>query len=319
MLATKDELPAASLNEKSSKGFALSDQRIRIIGVPMDLGQSRRGVDMGPSAVRYAGLQARLERLTHSVFDEGNIPVPNPEEQVVEGWNKRLEAVTAVCQSVYEIACKCIGKGDFAIYLGGDHSISIGSLSAAAREERIGVIWVDAHADYNTPETSPSGNIHGMPVSVLVGDGPQSLVNLGTSGPKLQPAQIVQIGIRDLDTEERTRLAGSGITAFTMRHVDEVGIASVARQALDRLSHFSYIHISLDMDCLDPDEAPGVGTPVPGGLSYREAHLLMEILGDSGRVHSLDIVEINPILDERNKTAELAVGLAASLLGQRIL
>ncbi|MCA9959998.1 MAG: arginase [Ardenticatenaceae bacterium] len=285
----------------------------------MDLGQNRRGVDMGPSAARYAGLQARLERLGHTVFDEGNVRVPNPEEEEAEGKTRRLKAVTAVCQSVYEIGTSCVAQGDFAIYLGGDHSISMGSIAAATQKEPIGIIWIDAHGDFNTPESSPSGNIHGMPVAALIGEGAEQLVNIGYPGPKLKPSQIVQIGIRDLDAEERARLGQSGISVFTMRHVDEQGIATVARQALDRLRHLRHLHISLDMDSLDPDEAPGVGTAVPGGLTYREAHLLMEIFGDSGRVQSLDIVEINPILDDRNKTAELAVELAASLLGQRIL
>jgi arginase len=285
----------------------------------MDLGQSRRGVDMGPSAARYAGLQARLERLGHTVRDEGNLLIPNPEEAVVEGQGRRLKAVTAVCQTIYELGRKSVEAGDFAIFLGGDHSISIGSISAAAQAERVGIIWVDAHGDYNTPETSPTGNIHGMPLAALVGDGPEPLVNVGFPGAKLQPTQIVQVGIRDLDAGEKSRLTHSGVHVFTMRHVDEMGMAAVARQALDRLRHLPRIHVSLDMDSLDPDEAPGVGTPVPGGLTYREAHLLMEILGDSGRVHSMDIVEINPILDDMNRTAELAVGLAASLLGQRIL
>jgi len=297
----------------------LQKRNVRIIGVPMDLGQNRRGVDMGPSAARYAGLQGRLERLGHTVFDEGNVTVPNPEEDVAQTGARRLKAVTAVCQNIYDIARKCVMAEEFAIFLGGDHSISIGSIAAASQDEPLGVIWIDAHADFNTPETSPSGNIHGMPVATLVGDGAGSLVNVGTPGAKLKPRQIVQIGIRDLDTKERARLAGSGISVFTMRHVDEMGMASVARQAIDRLRHFPRIHVSLDMDSLDPDEAPGVGTAVPGGLSYREAHLLMEILGDSGLVQSMDIVEINPILDVMNKTAELAVELAASLLGQRIL
>ena len=285
----------------------------------MDLGQSRRGVDMGPSAARYAGLQARLERLGHTVFDEGNVPVPNPEEDVAQSGARRLKTVTAVCQNIYDIARKCVTEEEFAIFLGGDHSISIGSIAAASQDEPVGVIWVDAHGDFNTPQSSPSGNIHGMPVAALIGEGPESLVNVGTPGAKLKPRQIVQIGIRDLDDPERERLARSGISVFTMRHVDEMGMASVARQAIDRLRHYSRIHVSLDMDSLDPDEAPGVGTAVPGGLSYREAHLLMEILGDSGRVQSMDIVEINPILDTMNRTAELAVELAASLLGQRIL
>ena len=297
----------------------MNKRTIRIIGVPMDLGQNRRGVDMGPSAARYAGLQARLERLGHVVYDEGNVLVPNPEEEVAEGGERRLKAVTAVCQNIYQIATECVNKGDFTLFLGGDHSISMGSIAASAQQEPVGVIWIDAHADFNTFETSPSGNIHGMPVAALVGDGEEALVNIGYPGAKLKPSHIVQIGIRDLDDAERQRLLPSGINVFTMRHVDEMGMASVARQALDRLRHLQRIHVSLDMDSLDPDDAAGVGTPVPGGLSYREAHLLMEILGDNGRVHSLDIVEINPILDDRNKTAELAVELAASLLGQRIL
>ena len=298
----------------------MDPQTIRIIGVPMDLGQNRRGVDMGPSAARYAGLQAQLEQLGHTVCDEGNIQVPNPEEDAAEGTSKRLTAVATACQTIYQMGTKCVNQGDFAIYLGGDHSISIGSIAAAAQyDEDVGVIWIDAHADFNTPQSSPSGNIHGMPVAALIGEGAEQLVNVGYPGPKLQAAHIVQIGIRDLDAAERQRLAQSGISVFTMRNLDELGMAAIARQALNRLRHLKRIHISLDMDSLDPDEAPGVGTPVPGGLSYREAHLLMEILGDNGRVQSLDIVEINPILDDRNKTAELAVQLAASLLGQRIL
>jgi arginase len=285
----------------------------------MDLGQSRRGVDMGPSAVRYAGLKARLERLGHHVHDQGNVHVPNPEEEVAEGNTKRLKAVTAACQNIFDTGCQCMSAGDFAIFLGGDHSLSIGSVAAAAQDGPIGLLWIDAHGDYNTPETSPSGNIHGMPVAVIAGHGPEPLVNLGFPGVKVPPAQIVQIGIRNLDPAERDRLNGSGINVFTMRHVDELGMAAVVRQALDRLRHVKRIHLSFDMDSLDPDEAPGVGTPIPGGLTYREAHLLMEILGDSGRVTSLDVVEINPILDHGNRTAELAVELVASLLGQRIL
>lgn len=292
---------------------------VRIIGAPMDLGQSRRGVDMGPSAVRYAGLQARLERLGYRVLDQGNVPVPNPEEKGAEEGAQRLEAVAAVCQSIYEMAQACVAEDDFGIYLGGDHSISIGTVAAAATREPVGVIWVDAHGDFNIPATSPTGNIHGMPVAALVGDGAPELVQVGFAGPKISPTQIVQIGIRDLDDPERQRLVKSGISVYTMRHLDEMGMAAVARRTLEKLRHVRRLHVSLDMDSLDPDEAPGVGTPVPGGLTYREAHLLMEILGDSGRVHSVDVVEINPILDNRNRTAELAVELVASLLGQRIL
>ncbi|MEZ4519610.1 MAG: arginase [Chloroflexota bacterium] len=297
----------------------MTKQTIRIVGVPMDLGQNRRGVDMGPSAVRYANVKSRLERLGHTVYDEGNVPVPNPEEHVAEGTGRRQRAVTTVCQTLYEITSPWIIDREFALILGGDHSISIGSVAAAARPEPIGLIWIDAHSDFNTPQTSPTGNIHGMPVSILTGDGPDALINIGYDGAKLQPSQVVQIGIRNLDEPERERLVEKGVNVFTMRHVDELGMAVVARQALDRLRHLPRIHVSLDMDSLDPSEAPGVGTPVPGGLTYREAHLLMEILGDSQRVQSLDIVEINPILDDMNKTSELAVELASSLLGKRIL
>lgn len=292
---------------------------IHTIGIPMDLGQNRRGVDMGPSAIRYAGLQPRLEKLGLTVVDYGNVPVPVPEEAGADNAGGRLKAVTTVSQSIYEFGRACFEKDAFALFLGGDHSVSIGTVTAAAQGETIGLIWVDAHGDFNTMATSPTGNIHGMPVSVLVGDGPEPLVNLGYSGPKLKPQQIVQVGIRNLDPPERKRLAASGITVFTMRHIDEVGIAKVARETLAKLAHVDRIHVSLDMDGLDPDVAPGVGTPVPGGLTYREAHLLMEILSEDGRVCSMDVVEINPILDSLNTTAEIAVELVASLLGQRIL
>jgi arginase len=259
-----------------------------------------------------------MENLGYTVYDEGNIPVPNPEEAVA-GLGRRRRAVAAVCQDIYETARPFVEQGDFAIFMGGDHSISIGSVTAVAQPGPIGVIWVDAHGDFNTPETSPSGNIHGMPLATLIGRGAPELTGIGHEGSKLHEVHIVQIGIRSLDQQERAELKRSGIHVYTMRHVDELGMATIARQALDRLRHLPHIHVSLDMDSLDPDEAPGVGTPVPGGLSYREAHLLMEILSDSSRVRSLDIVEINPILDTMNRTAELAVGLASSLLGQRIL
>ncbi len=302
---------------------------IRIFGVPMDLGQQRRGVDMGPSAVRYAGLQERLRGLGYQVQDHGNVVVPVVEEvrqmeQTVtirpeEGNARHLHAVAQVCTAIYTQMTECVQPGEFAIFLGGDHSISMGTVSGAVSRGPHGVIWVDAHADYNTPRTSPSGNVHGMPVAALLGDGPALLTNIGGPGPKLQPSQVAMVGIRNLDAIERQRLVKSGISVFTMTDIDEHGIGSIARQTLNRLSHLDSIHISLDMDSLDPDEAPGVGTPVRGGLTYREAHLLMELFAQSGKVRSLDIVEINPILDNHNQTAELAVELAASLLGQRIL
>lgn len=302
-------------------------ETIRIFGVPMDLGQTRRGVDMGPSAVRYAGLQERLERLGYNVHDGGNITVPQP-EQVRESVPKPqsvpvekarcLAEVVQVCQRIYEQTEACVNADERVIFLGGDHSISIGTVAGITRREPIGLLWVDAHGDYNTPQTTPSGNIHGMSVATLLGLGAEELVNIGYSGPKLHPDQVVMVGIRDLDNLERQHLRESGITIFTMRQVDELGMATVIRLALDHLRNYKALHVSLDLDGLDPEVAPGVGTPVPGGLSYREAHLLMEILADSAKVCSLDIVEINPILDHQNITANLAVELAASLFGQRI-
>lgn len=292
---------------------------IRIIGVPMDLGQRRRGVDMGPSAIRYAGMQKHLEQVGHSVVDGGNIDVPTPEEVPDAGRVHRLTAVTSVCQSIYDETIRARQAHEFALFLGGDHSISIGSVAAATYQRNLGVMWLDAHADYNTPEISPSGNVHGMSVAALCGLGATELLNLGRPGRKVDPANIVYIGTRDVDPEEGLLLKSSGAAIFSMREIDDEGIGHIARQALARLNHLEEIHISLDLDFLDPDEAPGVGTPVPGGLSYREAHLLMEMLAESGKVRSMDVVEVNPILDDRNRTAELAVGLTCSLLGKRIL
>lgn len=296
---------------------------IHIFGVPMDLGQQRRGVDMGPSAVRYAELQERLRGLGYEVRDHGNINIPVVEqvadkESVPHVNARHLPSVMQGCTALYETIKRSVQPGDFTICLGGDHSISIGSVSGLATPNHA-VIWVDAHADYNTPRSSPSGNIHGMGLASLLGDGPKELTDIGGAGPKLQPWQVAMIGIRNLDPEERQRLTKSGITVFTMSDIDEHGMGSIARQTLSRFNQLPHLHISLDMDSLDPDYAPGVGTPVRGGLTYREAHLLMEIFAESGKVSSLDIVEINPILDNHNQTAELAVELAASLLGQRIL
>jgi arginase len=213
---------------QQTNGGATMKRVVRIIGVPMDLGQNRRGVDMGPSAVRYAGLQARLGQLRLQVFDEGNVSVPNPEEEVAEGKARRLESVAKACQNIYTIACKCISRNETAVFLGGDHSISIGTVAASAQAGTTGLIWVDAHGDFNTPKTSPSGNIHGMPVAVLVGDGEDELLNVGYLGAKVSPQNVVQIGIRDLDPGEHQRLTHSGINVFTMRHVDELGMANVA-------------------------------------------------------------------------------------------
>ena len=296
-------------------------ETIRIFGVPMDLGQRRRGVDMGPSAVRYAGLHERLRALGHTVLDNGNLPVPLPENEPPDDSRARhLLSIAGVCRDVYDATCGCLEHNENAVFLGGDHSISIGTVSAMALHSGpVGVIWVDAHGDFNTPEISPSGNVHGMALAALLGFGPPELTDIGRAGPKLTAAQAVLIGARDIDPSERQALVNSGMMVFTMREIDELGMAVVARRALAHLRPLARLHISLDMDSLDPGEAPGVGTPVPGGFSYREAHLLMEILADTGQVKSLDIVEVNPILDDRNRTARLAVDLTASLFGQRIL
>lgn len=294
---------------------------VRIFGVPMDLGQNRRGVDMGPSALRYAELQEQLYRIGFAAHDAGNIVVPQAEEPHTEARYHAhfLPEVAHVCQLTYERIIQCWQPGEIGLFVGGDHSITIGTVAAVRQRSKIGVIWVDAHADFNTPETSPSGNIHGMSLAVLLGDGVPELVNVGYDGAKLKPEDVIMIGIRDVDPAERERLRHSGITVYTMREIDELGISTVTQRILKQFSHLDQIHVSFDLDSCDPSFAPGVGTPVLGGLSYREAHLLMEILADSHKVHSIDVVEINPILDNRNATAQAAVEMIASLLGKRIL
>lgn len=287
-------------------------ERVAVVGVPMDLGAGRRGVDMGPSALRYARLLEELEALGLAVEDLGNVRVPLAEtlrgrkgpylEEIRQAALELKERLMALSQEV------------FPIVLGGDHSLAMGSVSGVARG-RLGVIWVDAHADFNTPETSPSGNIHGMPLAVLCGLGHPRLTEVFQA---VDPRDVVLIGVRSVDPGEARLLKEMGVKVYTMHEVDRLGIARIAEEALEHLQGLP-LHVSLDADVLDPTLAPGVGTPVPGGLTYREAHLLMEILALSGRVRSLDLVEVNPILDERNRTALMMVGLALSLLGKRIL
>lgn len=289
---------------------------IRIHGVPMDIGQSRRGVDMGPSAIRYAGLQGRLETLGWQVTDAGNIVIPDVASDPI-GNAHHSAGVAAVATQTFAAMQRCIAAEEVAIFLGGDHSCAIGTIAGSlTRPERTGVIWVDAHADFNTPTTSPSGNVHGMVVACLMGNCPAPL----RIGPTcLSARDIVMIAIRDLDPLERLALRASGIRVFTMRDIDEQGMAGVMRTTQQLLGDCQSLHVSFDMDSLDPSIAPGVGTPVSGGLSIREAHLIMELLADDGRVRALDVVEVNPILDQYNRTAELAVALTGSLFGQRIL
>jgi len=293
---------------------------IRIIGVPMDLGQSRRGVDMGPSALRYANLGDRLRRLGYPIIEDyGNIETPERATLPPEGGLAYLPAVVEACQTIYQAGQAAIADGRLPLFIGGDHSLAVGTIGGVSHDESVGVLWIDAHGDFNTPESSPSGNLHGMPLAALMGYGAPELTDLGRAGPKLRPSEVMLIGVRDLDPDERGVLKQSGVGVYTMREIDERGMATVASEAIKRLSHLARLHVSLDMDSLDPSEAPGVGTPVPGGLTYREAHLLMEIIADSGCVGSIDVVEINPILDNRNHTARLAVELIASMLGQSIL
>ena len=294
-------------------------KKIRIIGVPVDLGQAQRGVDLGPGALRHAGISERLAGLGYRVEDTGNLTVPVRDVLTGEREQHYLPSIERVCQAVYQAGREAVEAGFIPLFMGGDHSMALGSIGGVTHHEPAGVIWIDAHGDFNTPQTSPSGNIHGMVLAALMGQGYPELVRVGRPGQKLQVADVVMIGIRELDPQERLRLRDSGITAFTMRDVDERGMGRVAREALERLAHQARLHVSLDLDSLDPMEVPGVGTTSPGGLTYREAQLLMEIIADTRRLSSLDIVEINPILDHRNQTAKIAVELAASLFGKSIL
>ncbi|MHA1819204.1 MAG: arginase [Promethearchaeota archaeon] len=296
-------------------------RKIKIVGVPMDLGQKLRGVDMGPSAVRYAGLRKRLKNLGYEVHDEGNIRVAIRDNIPHEKQVNYLPSIVETLENVYNEASKIISEGAFPIFIGGDHSISIGTIGGVTSNPKhnYGVIWIDAHGDFNTFETSPSGNIHGMPLAASVGLGAEDLIYIGRKERKVDPKNVVMIGMRDLDEGEKELIRKSGVHIYTMRSIDELGMAEVVRRALDDLKNVDRIHVSLDVDVIDPNIAPGVGTPVPGGITYREAHLLMEMLSDSNKVCSFDICEINPIFDVENRSAKMAVELAASLLGKSII
>jgi len=293
-------------------------QKVRIIGVPMDLGQSRRGVDMGPSAMRGAGLQSSLKKLGLQVEDIGNLSVKQPEEMPIgEKRAKYLQEIAETCGDVAAAAEKSLGEGFLPLVLGGDHSIAAGVAAGVANyfrkdKKQIGYLWLDAHGDMNTPESSPSGNVHGMPLAAIMGYGATELVDLLGFKPKAEPGNIVIVGARDLDAQERKIVKKSGIHVFTMRDIDERGMREVMSDALKYA-------VSLDMDFVDPADAPGVGTPVRGGVTYREAHLAMEMIADTESMVSLEVVEINPILDEHNRTALLGVELVLSGLGQKIL
>ena len=295
---------------------------VAIIGAPLDLGQERRGVDMGPSAIRYAGLEERLARIGLDVFDRGNVRTPEPEALALADERARyVSEILTACTELAGIVESAVREGARPLVLGGDHSIALGTLAglAAAAGRPGGVIWIDAHGDLNTPETSPTGNVHGMPLAAAVGRASEWFTHEGLTLPAVEPARVVLVGIRSLDTSERAFLHESGIRVFTMSDIDRIGIERAMREALDRVAGPGFVHVSLDLDALDPEVAPGVGTPVRGGLTYREAHLACELIAEAGVVGSFELVEVNPILDRENTTALTAVELAASALGQTIL
>ena len=310
----------------SAPSTSIAAKKIRVIGVPLDLGQSRRGVDMGPSAVRVAGLEARLEQLGHVVEDGGNIAVAIP-EQKKEGdpHAKYLKEITATCTKHAELVLKTLEAGKVPLVLGGDHSVGAGTVSGVAefyrkQNQKVGLIWIDAHTDINTPDSSPSGNVHGMPLAAIMGLGPAELTNIFNFSPKVAPENCVLVGVRDIDAIEKKNVRRAGIDVFTMRDIDERGMRTIIEEALRMAGRGTAgYHVSLDMDWIDPEDAPGVGTPVRGGVTYREAHLAMEMIADSEAMASLEVVEINPVIDEHNRTALLGVELVLSALGQKIL
>jgi arginase len=300
---------------------------VHIIGVPLDLGGNRRGVDMGPSAFRSAGLGEQVAALGYTVVDKGDLPTPIPETQEQRDERKKyIREIAKVCQKLYQSSLASLTEGAFPLVLGGDHSLGAGSVAAAAdwakqaKDLPIGLLWIDAHGDMNTPATSLSGNVHGMPLAALLGTEPAELARIGTVTPKVLPAHTVLVGVRNLDEREKVSVRDSHVHVFTMKDIDRQGIASIIEQAVRIAgSETAGIHVSFDMDVCDPQIAPGVGTPVRGGLNYREAHMVMEIVADSGLLTSLDLVEVNPTLDVRNATAQLGTELALSALGLKIL
>ena len=304
----------------------MRQSHIAIIGAPMDLGAGRRGVDMGPSALRLAGVNEKLTALGYEVRDLGNIIVDQPENLPKGPGNARhLPEIAQACARLASIVEHAAAEGSVPLVLGGEHSIAVGAVTGTAahfrkHHQRIGLIWIDAHADMNTPETTPSGNVHGMPLAAIAGMGAPELVSLGGFSPKVDPSNIAIVGLRCVDDEERLNVHRAGVHAFTMRDIDERGLRSVMQEAIDHASRGTAgFHLSFDMDALDPDEAPGVGTPVRGGITYREAHLAMEIVADSQKMVSMELVEVNPVIDEVNRTALLAVELIMSAMGKRIL
>jgi arginase len=296
-------------------------QAVAIIGAALDLGSGRRGVDMGPSAIRYAGLKARIEGLGRTCEDWGNVITAVAEASAIEDERVRfLPEIKETCERVAELVGRAVGEGYLPLVLGGDHSVALGTLGGLARAEGAGgVLWLDAHGDLNRPETSPTGNVHGMPLAAALGLAGPEFESPAFRLPAIDPTRLALVGVRALDAAERELVAELDARVYTMSDVDRLGIESAIRESLEHIAGDGFVHVSLDMDVLDPEVAPGVGTPVRGGLSYREAHLAMELVAESGLVGSLEVVEVNPILDRENETAKLAVELATSAFGARIL
>ena len=294
---------------------------VAVIGAALDLGAGRRGVDMGPSAIRYAGLEDRIAQLGRECLDVGNVDTAVAEASPVGDERVRyLDEILETCGRVADLVAEAHGQGRVPLVLGGDHSVALGTLGGLARAEGPGgVLWIDAHGDLNRPETSPTGNVHGMVLAAAMGLGGEDFAEPGWPVPSVDPSRVALVGVRSLDDGERALLRELNATVFTMSDIDRLGIEHAVRESFERIAGPGFVHVSLDMDSLDPDVAPGVGTPVRGGLSYREAHLAMEVAADLGVVDSLEVVEVNPILDRENETAELAVELVASALGARIL
>jgi len=304
----------------------MKESHVAVIGVPLDLGAGRRGVDMGPSAIRVAGLHARLTALGYEVEDLGNIAVEQAESAPAGRPNARyLSQIASACRLTAKAVERACAEGKAPLVLGGDHSAAVGTVSGLSRHyrsqrQKVGLIWIDAHADMNTPETSASGNVHGMPLACCIGMGPRELTRIYGYAPKVLPSNIALVGVREVDQLEKPHVRASGVRAFTMRDIDERGLPAVMEEAIRIASRDTAgFHVSLDMDSVDPGEAPGVGTPVRGGLTYREAHLAMELICDSRRMTSMEVVEVNPVIDVSNRTAALAVELIMSALGKRIL
>ncbi len=299
---------------------------VHLIGFPMDLGADRRGVDMGPSALRIADIDKKLTALGYTVEDEGDIDIKRPEVlAILDPHLKYMPQIAAACGTLARRVKSVLNAGSFPLVLGGDHSMAIGTLAGVSgycrsAKKRLGVIWIDAHSDINIPGTSPSGNIHGMPVAASIGLGAPELTGVGGDFRKVDPANIVMIGLRSVDAGERRLIREHGIVTYTMTDIDRLGVYPVIEQAIDYLqARTDHIHVSFDLDSVDPSIAMGVGTPVSGGLTYREAHLVMEMIAERGALGSLEVAEVNPILDTVNRSAQFAVGLVASAMGKRIL